>query len=119
MMSRVTLFSLFLALMLGAGIRLWTMQQRDACTAYLSGDNTAQKSEWVVSGTRQIEVPCTDWIMRQPLRVQILCLLDAVLAVIFVLNALSDLVELDRGTAAPAPSRVKAQLACGGESLIL
>jgi hypothetical protein len=92
-MSRVTLFSLLLTLLLGVGIRLWTMQQRDACTAYLSGDNKAQKSEWVTSGTRLVEVPCTDWITRQTLRVQILCLLDVVLAVIFVLNALSDLVE--------------------------
>jgi hypothetical protein len=90
-MSRVTLFSLLLALLLGAGIRLWTMQQRDACTPYLSGDTKAQKSEWVASGTRQVEVPCTDWITRQPARVQILCLLDVVLAVMFVLNALSDL----------------------------
>jgi hypothetical protein len=31
--------------------------------------------------------------MRQPLRVQVLCLLDMVLAVVFVLNALSDLRE--------------------------
>jgi hypothetical protein len=92
-MSRVTLFSLLLALLLGFGIRLWTDGQRDACTPYLSGDTRAQKSEWVISGTRQIEVPCTDWFMRQPLRVQILFLLDVVLAVLFMLNALSDLRE--------------------------
>ncbi len=90
-MSRVTLFSLLLALLLGVGIRLWTMQQRDACTPYLAGDQSAQKSEWIVSGTRQIEVPCSDWFMRQPLRVQLLCLLDVALAVLFVLNALSDM----------------------------
>ena len=92
-MSRVTLFSLLLALLLGVGIRLWYVQQRDACTPYLEGDKTAQKSEWVISGTRQVEVPCNDWIERQPLRVQVLCLLDVVLAVLFVLNALSDLKE--------------------------
>jgi hypothetical protein len=90
-MSRVTLFSLLLALLLGVGIRQWTDGQRDACTPYLSGDAQAQKSEWVSSGTRQVEVRCTDWIARQPLRVQILCLLDVVLTVMFVLNALSDL----------------------------
>lgn len=90
-MSRVTLFSLLLALLLGVGIRLWTDGQRDACTPYLSGDTKAQKSEWVISGTRQIEVPCTDWFTRQPVRVQILCMLDVVLAVLFLLNALSDL----------------------------
>jgi hypothetical protein len=90
-MSRVTLFSLLLALLLGVGIRLGTDGQRDACTPYLSGDTKAQKSEWVISGTRQVEVRCTDWIARQPTQVQILCLLDAVLTVLFVLNALSDL----------------------------
>ena len=90
-MSRVTLFSLLLALLLGVGIRQWTDGQRDACTPYLSGDAQAQKSEWVSSGTRQVEVRCTDWFSRQPVRVQILCLLDVVLTVVFVLNALSDL----------------------------
>jgi hypothetical protein len=91
--SRVTLFSLLLALLLAVGIRLWYDGQRDACTPYLAGDAGAQKSEWVMSGTRTIEVSCDDWIMRQPLRVQVLCLLDAALTVLFVMNALSDLRE--------------------------
>jgi hypothetical protein len=90
-MSRVTLFSLLLALLLGVGIRLWYDGQRDACTPYLAGDTKVPSSEWVLSGTRTIEVPCDDWIMRQPLRVQVLCLLDVALTVLFVLNALSDL----------------------------
>jgi len=38
-----------------------------------------------------IEVPCNEWFMRQSMRVQVLCLLDLVLAVMFVLNALTDL----------------------------
>jgi hypothetical protein len=38
-----------------------------------------------------IEVPCNDWFMRQPLRVQVLCMLDMALGVVFLLNALSDL----------------------------
>ncbi|MGA1981103.1 MAG: hypothetical protein ABSG84_01410 [Acidobacteriaceae bacterium] len=92
-MSRVTLFSLLLALLLGVGIRLWTEDQRDACTPYLAGDTKVPSSEWVMSGTRTIEVSCNDWIMRQPLRVQILCLVDVILAVLFLLNALSDLRE--------------------------
>jgi hypothetical protein len=90
-MSRVTLFSLLLLLLLGAGIRLWTDGQRDACTPYLSGDTRAQSSEWVTSGTRQVEVRCTDWFARQPTKVQILCMVEVVLAAMFVLNALSDL----------------------------
>ena len=91
--SRVTLFSLLLGLMLGAGIRLSTAGRRDACAPYLAGDKTAAASEYVASGTRLISVPCRDWLMRQTLRVQILCLLDLVFAVVFVLNALSDLRE--------------------------
>jgi hypothetical protein len=89
--SRVTLFSLLLALILGAGIRLWDAQQRDNCSLYMAGDRTVPASEMVISGTRQIEVPCSDWIMRQPLRVQVLCLLDLVLGVVFFFNALADL----------------------------
>lgn len=92
-MSRVTLLSLLLALLLGLGISLESMQRSDACTPYLSGNPKAQKTEWVVAGSREVEVSCTDWIGRQPLTIQILCMLDAVLAILFVLNAASDLKE--------------------------
>ena len=91
MISRVTLFSLLLGLMLAAGIRLWSDSQRDACAPYLAGASTVQRSEWAVSGTRRIEVPCNQWFMRQTMSVQVLCLLDLVLAVVFLLNALADL----------------------------
>jgi hypothetical protein len=37
-----------------------------------------------------IEVPCNEWFIRMPLTVQVLCLMDLVLGVVFVLNALSD-----------------------------
>jgi hypothetical protein len=89
--SRVTLFSLLLGLMLAMGIRLWTGTQKDDCSRYLAGDKTAPKSEWVVTGTRTIEVSCSDWTMRQPLRVQVLCLLDVVVLLLFFLNAMADL----------------------------
>jgi len=89
--SRVTIFSLLLGLMLGIGIRMWSDAHSDVCAAYLAGDTRAPSSEWVSSGTRLISVPCRDWIMRQPLRVQILCLLDLALGMVFVLNALADL----------------------------
>jgi hypothetical protein len=89
----VTLFSLLLGLMLASGIWLWNDGHKDDCTRSMAADGSMPASEWVVSGTRTIEVPCNDWIMRQPLRVQVLCLLDLALAVVFVLNALSDLRE--------------------------
>jgi hypothetical protein len=89
--SRVTLFSLLLGLMLGVGLRLWSIEQKDPCAAYLAGDLKAPASQWVTSGTEVIAVPCNNWLARQPMRVQVLCLLDAVLAAMFVLNALADL----------------------------
>jgi hypothetical protein len=91
LISRVTLFSLLLALMLGAGIRLWDARHLDNCSLYMAGDKTLPASEMVVSGSREIEVPCSDWIMRQTLTMQVLCLVDLVLGVLFFLNALADL----------------------------
>ena len=92
-MSRVTLVSLLLAVMLAIGIHLWTMQQRDACSPYLSGDTKAPQSEWVMEGSREVEVSCRNWIERQSLTVQILCMLDGVIVILFLVNALSDLKE--------------------------
>jgi hypothetical protein len=91
MISRVTLFSLLLGLMLAIGIWMWSDAQHDACFAYLNGNKSAQSVEYVASGTRMIAVPCDDWVMRQPLRVQLLCLVDLCLGAVFVLNSLGDL----------------------------
>lgn len=90
MISRVTIYSLLLALMLGLGIRLWDAQHPDDCALYNAGDRSMPSSVVVLSGTRQIEVPCNDWIMRQTLRLQLLCLVDFVIFVVFFFNALSD-----------------------------
>jgi hypothetical protein len=91
MISRVTIFSLLLSLMLAIGIYFWSSGRRDACAAYLAGDSAAQSSEYVASGSRMIAVPCRDWTMRQPLRVQLLCLADLGLVIVFVLDAAGDL----------------------------
>jgi hypothetical protein len=91
--SRITLFSLLLALMLASGIWIWNNGHPDDCARTMSATGTMPRAEYVISGTRQISVPCNDWIMRQSLTVQILCLLELLLAVIFLLNALSDLRE--------------------------
>ena len=91
--SKVTLFSLLLGLMLATGIRLWYIGQKDECARYLAGDKSVPSTQMIVSGTRTIEVPCTDWTMRQPMPVQILCLLDLALGALFVMNGLADLRE--------------------------
>jgi hypothetical protein len=90
MLSRLTLFSLLLALMLGLGIMLQTKSQLDRCNSY-SADGIPPRSEYVVTGTREVEVPCSDWWMRQSLTIQILCIADLGLGMIFVVNALGDL----------------------------
>jgi hypothetical protein len=89
--SRITIFSLLLSLMLAIGIWSWSSGRRDACAAYLAGDKTAQSSEYVASGSRLIAVPCKDWTMRQPLRIQLLCLANLGLVIVFMLNAAGDL----------------------------
>jgi hypothetical protein len=89
--SRVTLYSLLLGLMLGLGIWMGSSSQHDACSAYLDGNKSAQSIEYVPSGTRLIAVPCSDWIMRQSLKIQLLCMVDLCLGVVFLLNAVGDL----------------------------
>jgi hypothetical protein len=91
--SKVTVFSLLLGLLLASGIRLWYVEHKDECARWLAGDRTAPATQIVVSGTRMIEVPCTDWTMRQPMRVQVLCLFDLALGVVFVMNGLADVRE--------------------------
>ncbi len=77
--------------MLGLGIRMWDADRQDDCALYLAGNKGAPASVLVLSGSRQIEVSCDDWLMRQPMKVQLLCLIDLVIFVVFFFNALSDL----------------------------
>jgi len=89
--SRVTLFSFLLAMLLATGLLRWNAERRDACSEYQAGDRTAPASIYAVSGARAIVVPCNDWLARQPMTVQILCLVELVLMSMFVLNGLMDL----------------------------
>lgn len=91
MISKVTLFSLLLMLLLAAGIEHWNVTHRDNCARYFAGEKGFPPREMVVTGTRQVEIPCTVWLPRQPATIQILCLLDLTLGMIFFLNALADL----------------------------
>lgn len=91
MISKVTLYTLLLTLLLGAGIERWKVTHRDNCARYLAGEKGYSPTELVVTGTRQVEMPCSIWLPRQPDAIQILCLLDLTLGTIFLLNALADL----------------------------
>jgi hypothetical protein len=63
---------------------------------YLAGEGWLSSSQTIDSGVQQIEVPCKQWLPRQPLTLQLLCLVDLVLIVVFVVNALGDLLEWKR-----------------------
>jgi hypothetical protein len=88
--SRVTLFSFLLALMLGIAIQMWSSGMKDECAPYLAGDNSAPATEFVVTGSHRVEVSCNDWLFRMPLAVQMLCLLGLVLGAMFLMNGLGD-----------------------------
>jgi hypothetical protein len=91
MISKVTLGSFLLALLLGLGILRWSLTHRDDCSRFLAGETRAPSSQLVVTGTRTVIIPCRVWLPRQPTSVQILCLVDFLFAVVFLLNAAGDL----------------------------
>jgi hypothetical protein len=94
LISKVTLFSFLLMLLLAMGIRLWTLEHVDPCAAYLSGDKTALPWQMMAMDKRAVPVPCSVWWARQPQGIQILCLLDIALAAVFLMNALGDLRDM-------------------------
>lgn len=87
MISRRTIYSLLLTLLLALGIRLWALGQRDDCDRLAPNPNA---QVMVQSGTRTITVPCTYWVPRQPVQVQALLLLNLVLGVVFFISAGAD-----------------------------
>lgn len=90
MISQRTIFSLLLTLLLMISIYAWSGQHRDECTAYLRGDLKAPATQAVDVGRGAIDVPCTSWLPRQPRGVQVLCLLDVALGVVFALSVWDD-----------------------------
>jgi len=94
--SRRTIFSLLLALMIVAVLRAWLIDHRDNCDRYMAGDRTVPSSEYIESGTRTVEVPCDQWLMRQPAWVQGVCLLDLTVLVVFALSVCQDVARWRR-----------------------
>jgi hypothetical protein len=91
--SRRTIFSLLLALMILLCLRAWLIQHPDNCDRYMAGDRTVPSSVYIQMGGRRAEVPCEDWLLRKPAGVQAVCLLDAVVAVVFLLGVWGDIVR--------------------------
>ncbi len=90
MISRRTIFSFLLTLLLALGLWAWASGRRDDCSAYLEGDTKAPADVIVMSGTRQVVVPCRYWFPRQPRVVQALCLLAGAGCVVFTLSLWGD-----------------------------
>ncbi len=93
MISRRTISLLLLALLVFAGLRVWVLRQSDPCDRYLQGDLRFPASEYVEEGTRTVEVPCNQWLPRQPLSVQLVCLLEAAAVLSFAWSAAGDVVR--------------------------
>ena len=89
MISRRTIASFFLAIMIFLGIRLWIVNHHDPCDSYLPG-HVLPQTVYVESGTRTVEVPCSWWLPRQPDWLQMVCLLDLAAIVVFLLSVWLD-----------------------------
>src|SRR5580704_3912854 len=96
MISRVTLGSFLLVLLVTAGIYLWSAEHWDDCARYMAGDTSLPSSEMVDVGDHQVEVQCGQWFPRQPVGLQVTCLIDLVVIIIFSLNGLGDFLEWRR-----------------------
>jgi hypothetical protein len=94
--SRVTLISFLAAVLLTLGLYLWNANHWDDCARYLAGERWLPSAQAVDSGAQQIDVPCEQWLPRQPLILQLLCLGDLVLLFVFFLNAWGDFLEWNR-----------------------
>ncbi|MDP9037744.1 MAG: hypothetical protein M3O02_00545 [Acidobacteriota bacterium] len=114
MVSKVTVFSLLFALLLAAGIARWNVTHVDDCTRYLAGEKGFPPSQVITTGTRQVKMPCSIWLPRQSDAIQILCLLDLLLGVVFLLNALAD-IRKARAQRSAARQAAKAALPLASE----
>jgi len=91
--SRTTMVSLFLALLIPSGMSLWFSGHRDSCSRYLAGDRTRPPTQMVEMGSQMVEVPCEQWAPRQPMEVQLLCLAELLVVLVFVIHAAGDIRE--------------------------
>ena len=89
MMSRRTIFSLFLAATILLGIRVWIMNHHDPCDSYMPG-HVLPQTVMVQSGDHTVEMPCNLWLPRQPDWLQLTCLLDLAVVIVFLLSVWRD-----------------------------
>ena len=95
MISRQTIFSLLLALLVGVGIFAWNGAKRDECD--VSGpDRGAVQVPVGQSGRKVLLVNCNEWLPRQPVKVQAWCFVDVALGVVFGMSMLVDVTRANR-----------------------
>jgi hypothetical protein len=90
MISRQTIGSLLLALLLGVGVKIWAQGSHDACDRVLPGDAKTPEYESVQVGPQVVMVPCRIWFLRQPPAAQGACLAGIAAGVVFVVSAGAD-----------------------------
>lgn len=90
MISRATIWLLFVSVLIPSGIALWSTEHRDSCSRFLAGDNSRPASVLVETGGRMVAVPCSQWLPRQPLAVQLLCGIEIVVILMLALNGFGD-----------------------------
>lgn len=89
-LSRATLYSLLLLLLTAGGLGIWFANLNDACT-HVPEANVGSATELVLTGSRLVEVSCRNWIARMPPEMQLFALAACVIAVVFLVSAISDL----------------------------
>lgn len=93
MISRATVWLLIVTLLIPSGIAVWSTGHRDSCSRFLAGDSSRPATVLVETAGRMVAVPCSEWLPRQPLTVQLLCLAEIVALLMLVLNGFGDLRE--------------------------
>ena len=77
-------------LLTAGGLAVWFVNLNDACT-HVPDANVAFATELVLTGSRLVDVSCSNWIARMPLRMQLFALGCCVIAIVFLMSAISDL----------------------------
>ena len=77
------MWSLLMALLIPSGMAVWLSGHPDSCSRFLAGDRSRPPSQMVAAGTQMVEVPCTVWLPRQSMWIQLLCLAELVVVMVF------------------------------------
>ena len=86
----MTLGSLLVALLIPSGMAVWWGGHRDSCSRFLAGDKSRPPTQMVAVGSQMMEVPCEQWLPRQPAAVQMWWLMEGLAVMVFAIHAVGD-----------------------------